>query len=81
MQLTKDDYFILEPYRATIKHVANGGSTSKSEAWWSMNTVNIIHTGEHLISGCTACMVEDYRRFANMIEEYEIKLFNETNIN
>jgi len=82
MQLTKADYDSLLPYKDIIKHVSFGGNTNKGDAWWAMNTVNINRLGQALTgSGCSACMVEQYQRYWNYIEEYEAQLFNLTNNN
>ena len=69
--LTPDQYTYLLPHRAIIKHVAEGGNTSDGTPWWAMNTINIQCEGGGLRSGCSACMVEDYQRYWNMMMEYE----------
>ena len=71
MTLSEADYKQLEPHIPIIKHVSNGGNTSKSDAWYAMNTVNVNRTGFALKAGCTACMVQDYQRYWNMIQGYE----------
>lgn len=79
--LTKEQYETLLPHKPTIKHVAHGGNTSKSDAWWAMCGVHLQRVGEHLKSGCPPCMVEDYQRYWNLMMEYEASIFNLTNNN
>lgn len=82
MSLTKEEYDYLKEYIPTIKHVATGGNTRKSDAWYAMNTMEIQRTGLQLNgAGCEGCMVEQYQRYWNLIQEYETNIFNLTNNN
>ena len=81
MKLTKSQYDSLKPFIATIKHVSFGGNTSNSDPWWAMNTVEMERSGNQLTAGCSACMVNDYQRYWNLIQEYETNIFNLENNN
>lgn len=71
MTLSPEQYNQLQVYRATIRHVANGGSTSNPDIWHQMNQIKFDITGWWSRSDCDACKAELFREFEIAMVNYE----------
>lgn len=71
MTLNESHYARLLPFRATIRHVASGGSTSKPDAWIMCNQIKYELTGGWSRSDCDACKAELLQEFEMALTEYE----------
>jgi hypothetical protein len=72
MYLQPEDYERLKEHRESIAQVSRTGSTKRDVSpWYVMDEIKRKRTGVSSDGMCPACVIDLYREFNYMLNEYE----------